>query len=265
MPLVTISYSFMEWCRKHTLRQDGPRLRSTGRTLAIGVRFAFELLDLFIGQYAAVCLPHCEQGCFEAKGAEVMEYTAFFVGVMNYLEQLTWGMEEDGDWTVRHGSWHISIGAFPAPLPLGDPVHGRISGSPVFCRGSHESAYSCSAFSYLVSILNAEVASLTQSTTRRSTFLNRLYAVAALYEWVEVPQSEKHAKLSQWNYVNRRGVRSFRWSAEQEEVLAAIQRGTNVEDRADLDGDRYFFVSGEPGAGKSEVLIHGAVRAAEAG
>ena len=63
----------------------GTRLRAGKCTLAIGVRFAFELLDVFIGQYAAMFLPHYEQGCFEQAGADVMEYTGFFVGVMHYV------------------------------------------------------------------------------------------------------------------------------------------------------------------------------------
>jgi len=53
IPLLTITSSFLQWCRKHTLGAEGPRLRHSDRTLAIGVRFAFELLDIFIGQYAA--------------------------------------------------------------------------------------------------------------------------------------------------------------------------------------------------------------------
>jgi len=61
MPLLTITSSFLNWCRKYSLDTEGPRLRSSNCTLAIGVRFAFELFDLFIGQYAAVFLPHYQQ------------------------------------------------------------------------------------------------------------------------------------------------------------------------------------------------------------
>ena len=146
MPLLTITFSFISWSRRYCLGAEGPRLRVSNRTLAIGVRFAFELFDLFIGQYAAVFLPHYQQGCFEARGSEVMEYTSFFVGVINYLEELTWGHEERGEQRVLHGTSHISIDAFPASLPAGDPIHGRVSGSHVFGRGAQESAYSRSAF-----------------------------------------------------------------------------------------------------------------------
>ena len=58
MPLLTITSSFINWSRTYSLSTEGPRLRSSTRTLAIGVRFAFELLDLFIGQYATVFLPN---------------------------------------------------------------------------------------------------------------------------------------------------------------------------------------------------------------
>ena len=78
MPLRVVSLSFIDWKRKYKHGAIGLRERAAKCTLAIGVRFAFELLDIFIGQYAAIFLPHYEQGCFEKTGDGVMEYTVFF-------------------------------------------------------------------------------------------------------------------------------------------------------------------------------------------
>ena len=85
MPLRVVSLSFMSWLRRYSTGPKGVRARPSGYTLAIGVRFAFEMLDVFVGQYAAIFLPHYEQGCFEAAGEDIMQYTAFFVGVLRYL------------------------------------------------------------------------------------------------------------------------------------------------------------------------------------
>ena len=83
MSLRVVSLSFINWKRKYTHGATGLRERDAKCTVAIGMRFVFELLDIFIGQYVAIFLPHYEQGCFEKTGDGGMEYSAFFVGVMN--------------------------------------------------------------------------------------------------------------------------------------------------------------------------------------
>ena len=58
-------------------------------------------------------------GCFEATGQEVMQYTAFFVGVLSFLQALRWGpITEDKD-TVKYGSGILFASAFPGQLPRG--------------------------------------------------------------------------------------------------------------------------------------------------
>ena len=53
-PLKTLDVSFLEWCRRYTVRVREVITRQQQRTCATGVRFAFELQDRFIGQYAAM-------------------------------------------------------------------------------------------------------------------------------------------------------------------------------------------------------------------
>ena len=106
---------------------------------------------------------------------------------------------------------------------------------------------------------------MTQCPTRRTTFAYRLRAVAALYHYIEYSPAQRAMKLRQWNYVNRLSLERRDWSDEQREVLSAMQSGTSVEDTSELDQNRLLFISGEPGSGNSEVLIHGAVAAANAG
>ena len=194
-----------------------------------------------------------------------MRYTLFFVGTMRFLQELRWGVPIDGKDTVTSDSGVLLASAFPMPLPQGDPVMGRVHGDPVFTMGNGDAVYSRSAFDYLAVCLEQEVAALTQSAQRRSTFAHRLRAVAALYRYIEISPPQRAMKVRQWNTVHRIALESRLWSREQERVLDHIRIGTTIEDVADLDGNRMLFISGEPGSGKSEVLVHAAAAAATAG
>ena len=156
------SLSFLDWLRRYKQEPNGLRRHTHECMLAIGVRFVFELMDLFIGQYAAMFIPHYVQGCFECTGDNIMEYTSFFVGTMSYLQELRWGGLVDGIVTVQHGAGYLSEKAFPSPLPSGDPVLGRITGTLVFSRGDEERVFAGMAFSYLARVLEQEVSALTQ-------------------------------------------------------------------------------------------------------
>ena len=114
----------------------------------------------------------------------------------------------------------------------------------MFGMGSEERVYSQAAFSYLLSILEEEVAALTQCAARRITFTYRIRAVAALYHYIEDAPVQRALKLREWNYVNRMALERREWSAEQSQVLAAIRSGTSVDDTADSNGDRLLFISG---------------------
>ena len=61
---------------------------ATGKnTMAVGVRFHYELLDLYAGQWATVFLPHATRMAFYLEHP-LMEYGRFFGGVLSYLMQL---------------------------------------------------------------------------------------------------------------------------------------------------------------------------------
>ncbi len=57
--------SFLSYCRSHRVKPDGVRRWEGGsghaagkQTIAVGVRFHFELLDLYHGEWASLLLPH---------------------------------------------------------------------------------------------------------------------------------------------------------------------------------------------------------------
>ena len=52
--------SFLTYARRYRLDKDGVALRKPrpGQMVGVGIRFAFELLDVSIGQYAVMFFPH---------------------------------------------------------------------------------------------------------------------------------------------------------------------------------------------------------------
>ena len=71
--LVTTNY--MDWSRLHHLQGGAIKKRSdrNKKTIAMGVRFSFELRDNFLGEFMAMFFPHCAQDAFYYEGPEVIE------------------------------------------------------------------------------------------------------------------------------------------------------------------------------------------------
>ena len=74
------------------------------------------------------------------------------------------------------------------------------------------------------------------------------------------------ATVKEWNHVPTRYVQEPKWSADQQEVLNAIhQRLDRTDPLFDAPSDKPIYLGGDPGTGKSEVLVHAAIRTAKAG
>ena len=80
--------SLLDYCRRHYIGKQGVRPREQGMghatgkdTMAVGVRFHYELLDIYCGQWASVFLPHATRMAFYAE-APLIEYSRFFAGVV---------------------------------------------------------------------------------------------------------------------------------------------------------------------------------------
>ena len=167
-----------QWARTWRLYDDVLKKRSgSGKTVAIGLRISFELLDLYVGQFCSVFYPHCFANTFVLEEAEILQYTKFFVAAMRYLEGLQWGAALSCV-QGRRGS-HYSASAFPLPLPTGDP------GSVVFVA---DCGYSSGAFSYLLSCIMGELTIRVSSPGRRGTFVQRFKAIAMLQNFIENPR-----------------------------------------------------------------------------
>ena len=68
----------------------------------------------------------------------------------------------------------------------------------------------------------------------------------------------------QWNIVQSHPRPRITWSADQEEVLKVVD-GVLLRADANIVQQQFYYVNGEPGSGKTEVLCEAARRAADAG
>jgi hypothetical protein len=71
-------------------------ISADGRTVAIGLRFSFELLDIFVGQFCSVFYPHCFFDEFVLREDEILQYTKHFVAAIRYLESLRFTVADSG-------------------------------------------------------------------------------------------------------------------------------------------------------------------------
>ena len=124
-----LSDSFLAYARKFRLAGDmvKPRKLRDGQMIGVGVRFSFELLDISIGQYAIMFLPHTSPRDLCPREEVPLEYTRCFVGALHYLSALRCGttreevLAEDGTVVLR--------AAFPSQRLL--PAHSE-AGSLLF-------------------------------------------------------------------------------------------------------------------------------------
>ena len=108
--------------------------------------------------------------------------------------------------------------------------------------------------------------SIRVSKKRVATCLQRIIALGLLYDDIERAPAERARKVREWNASTRRELVPRVWSAKQQLVLDLIKEGTEITDANELaKADRMLAIAGEPGSGKSEILVHAAVRAADLG
>ena len=161
--------NFLEYSRLYRLQDGGAVVKRGHRTknLCIGVRFAFELMDVFIGQFASVFFPHGRRTSFLRKpdGMEILEYTGHFIGVQEFLYGLLYSSEAR-DYVTSDGMF-LAAKAFPRALPQ------NAENLQVFTT-------SRDAWDYLRDCIVDDL-ELRVSPARMLTFVNRFEAVKSLY------------------------------------------------------------------------------------
>ena len=102
------------------------------------------------------------------------------------------------------------------------------------------------------------------SENRINTFKQRLRAVKLMLDACENPEDPMDPRM--WSAKDIRSPPSRKWSPEQDEALDAIGAGVNIIDgNVEHHGRRTLLMTGGPGTGKTEVVVHAALRAANNG
>ena len=279
-PNVVRKLSFLAWCRRFRVEkgkvcrrpEDPSEGGASGRRLAVGVDFAFELLDRYICQFFVMFFPHAREDEFcPSEGAD-LGYMKYFVGGLRYLDGLRWFGERGSERLLvqgAHGALYAPE-AFPVPLPE-TPLGGLDAhGTEVFAGNAagagDANLYRETSLSYLLEALVEELP-IRMSKKRVATALQRVRALGLLHNEIEREPAERERKVYEWNSSSaRRALVPREWSPEQQEALDYIDAQLEISDANRLaQAHRVVAIAGEPGSGKSELLAHGAVRAADQG
>jgi len=261
--------NYMDWSRVHLLQAGTIKKRSdrNKQLIAMGVRFSFELRDNYLGEFMAMFFPHRDLGAFCYEGPEVIEYTKFYSGAMNYLKELRYAYNASTQSMYVAGAKGAmyALAAFPMPLPEATPED---AGKRAFSMADDTFDYS-KAYNYLKACVVRDLETR-MGPARVDTFCYRLQALAKFYEHIYgrlvVDPIALRDELRAWSATKTITLADRQWSDEQRQALDAIEQGIGISDENVLrQSSQRLFISGEPGAGKSEMLIHAAAKAAVAG
>ena len=138
-----VHLNFLQYCRKFKwdhqhkaakLRRFD-RAKASGKAIAVGVHFHFEMKDNFLGQIAAMFFPHQSLEAFNGSGS-LLRYTNYYVGVLNYLKSLRWrsaaGVESVQRAEARTPPFPVSLSLFSLSLSGSLSVFLSLSLSFVF-------------------------------------------------------------------------------------------------------------------------------------
>ena len=288
--------SFLQYCRTH--RWDDKSGKSKERTYvttkcrntAVGVKFEFELYDNFIGQFASTFFPHVshmnflepiDRGSFRGIAWSGLEYTKHFVGVLCYLMRLQWLPDQRDDVGLPPLTGKdktprkLSIEAFPyhgfpeRPPPPGKLVMEfansrlgiRWKESPVMVPLFATATEACR---YLLDNMHKDL-TMRFAPARCDTF--RWHIIAKWHLLLDLSKpTDDSTSVREWNHVATRSVKEPAWSSDQKTVLDVVDRRLDRTDPLfDAPSTKPIYLGGDPGTGKSEVLVHAAIRAANNG
>ena len=162
-----VSQSFITYARTHYLADGAARKRqkTNGKTAAIGVRFAFELLDNYIGQYCAMFFPHCLVNTFYVESDEISGYARFYYGAMHYLKGLRWAMHDGTMYIAGERGAKYASAAYPKRIA--DATAGDV-GKRVFAMAD-DSFNHRAAYEYLADCMGSDLC-MRCSPARHATF-----------------------------------------------------------------------------------------------
>ena len=240
---------FLDYCRKHSFENGEVHERLSGRghaagkTIAVGVKFQWELLDLYNGHFATMFFPHATRYAFYA-AAPLIEHTRFYAGVMCYLMSLDY----------RPGSDSLEVLADTIPAASGQAMARRVArvddypGSLPFLPMARSTAaeYYCQVVSHELSRRVAP--------SRVHTCIYRLRAVDLLLEALGTAPGT--ALIPMWNQRIETGLTEVDLSSEQQAFIDHVVEQTMVADSRAIDcSERMTHLCGDPGSGKTEAIL----------
>ena len=118
------------------------------------------------------------------------------------------------------------------------------------------------AFNYMKECMRMDLR-MRVCDARVNTFLSRLDALSLLTNFLRANPSS----LEAWRHTRDVTLRPMTWSGKQQEFLDIVADRINIRDSSDMAAglDRWMHITGGPGTGKTEAIIHATYRAAEIG
>ena len=239
--------SFLTYCRTHIIGKGGVRTREKGlghaagkQTMAVGVRFHYELLDIFHGEWASVFFPHASRMAFYAM-KPLIEFSRFYAGVILYLMSLDYAPDTDrqqvmADAVGTEGGVALArlrakVSDYPGTLPQLPMTRAT-------------------AVNYYREIVADELAGRV-SRCRVSTWLERTRAVDMLL--IHLGTERGSASIPLWDRKATATLAEVTLSETQAEFSDHVMQQVELSDANVLDaGDRISSLSGDPGSGKTE-------------
>ena len=223
---------------------------------AIGIRFSYEMLDNYIGEFATMFWPHSDIKTFTmAASPELMQYTNFYRSSMEFLTSLRW----ESPTIVYTGRQRMAKKAFPPGLP-----DYTDADELVYYNATTGGSDAESAADYLEFCLRVDLARRV-GPNRRETFAQRIKAIRLLHQHATLCE-DKSALAEKWNRQRATQLAAVVWSPEQQLIMNTVAGLLLLADAELVENSRrQLFIEGEPGTGKSEVLVHMAHAAAMGG
>ena len=255
---VPIAESFLVWHRSRQydsqkecwVFRGGQHQRIHTQTLVVACRYWYELTDGYVGQFALTMLPHRCAKDILPRVSRHLESMQNFAGVLEYLSSWRYA----GDRCIK-GDKDVLFRCDALPMIVSDC--GRIE-SLVGREDSLVFPNRTKAHSYLVLAMKRDLQYRGFRDDRLVSFELKMDANLVLQLRVERAADEiEYERLRQeWDHINRPKHRDLQWSKEQAQVLEIVREGISMEDEERrLSSRRWLFIKGNPGSGKTAILL----------
>ncbi|CAE7447453.1 unnamed protein product, partial [Symbiodinium sp. CCMP2456] len=239
--------NFIQWLRrfrpsddpknKHKVAARNAAGPARGKDCGVAISFPFELLDIFIGAWAASCLPGMLECRLLPEDTPSQEHYPPHLEAERKRKRLL---------RAPDGCLHLKT-----VLCLND-----------FQKSAADPDTFAPDVGKLLSSIEIELQFRGLGSDRINTFKARIHACTLLL--LEVYRGAENPEL--WSARRVPAAPRRQWSAEQQHVLSHIERGTRVADAAEIhESNRILHVTGGPGTGKTEVVIAATRRALQDG